>query len=68
MRQRPIECEPTGRHDATDMGMMLEVLSPGMQHTEHPDVGAEMLRVASDLEHGGGAGAEEKVIEESLVL
>ena len=48
--------------------MMLEGLSPGMQHAEQPNVGAQMLGVASDLKECGGTGAEEQVVEQPLVL
>jgi hypothetical protein len=50
------------------MGMVLEVLSPGMEHTEESDVGSEVFRVASQFEHRRGAGAIEQVVEQSLVL
>src|ERR1019366_5107584 len=50
------------------MGMMLEVLSPGMQYAEQADVGSQVLGVASNIEHGGGTGAEEQVVEQPLVL
>jgi len=47
---------------------MLQVLSPGMQHAEHPNVGTQMLRVASELEERRGTGAKEQVVEQPLVL
>lgn len=31
------------------MRMMLEILSPGMQHTEKADVSAEVLGIGGDL-------------------
>jgi hypothetical protein len=42
-----------------DMRVMLQVLSPGVKHTEQTDVGSEMLRVPRDFQHGRGTGAEE---------
>ena len=48
--------------------MVLEVLSPGMEHAEQTDVGTEMLRVASDFKQRSGTGAEEQVVEQPLVL
>ena len=51
-----------------DMGMMLEVLSPGMEHAEESYVGSQVLRIASQLEHGRGAGVVEQVVEQPLVL
>ena len=51
-----------------DVGMMLEVLSPGMEHAEETDVGSEMLGIASQFEQRAGAGAEEQIVEQPLVL
>ena len=48
--------------------MVLEVLSPGMEHAEQADIGTEMLRVTSDFEQRGSAGAEEQIVEQPLVL
>ena len=39
--------------------MVLEVLSPGMEHAEQTDVGTQMLRVARNLEQRGGTGTED---------
>jgi len=35
-----IGSEAAGGNDVVDMGMMLEVLSPGMEHAEESDVGS----------------------------
>ena len=48
--------------------MVLEVLSPGMEHAEQTDVGTQMLRVATDFEQRSGTCAEEQVVEQPLVL
>ena len=50
------------------MRMMLKVLSPGMEYAEEPDVGSQVLGIASQFEHGRGAGAVEQIIEQPLVL
>jgi hypothetical protein len=42
--------------------MMLEVLSPGVQNAEQADVGAEVLRIAGDLDQGSGTGSEKQVV------
>jgi hypothetical protein len=39
--------------------MVLEVLSPGMEHAEQTNIGSKVLRVASDFEQRGGTGSEE---------
>jgi len=41
-----IERDPTGRHDAVDMGMKPEFLVPGVQYAEETDLGPEMSGVA----------------------
>ena len=48
--------------------MMLEVLSPGMEHAEESDVGSQVLGIASQFEQRRGAGAEEQIVEQPLVL
>lgn len=49
-------------NDIVDMGMMLEVLPPGMEHAEEPDLRAEALGVAGQFEQRSGTGAEEQII------
>jgi hypothetical protein len=51
-----------------DMGVMLEVLSPGMEHAEESGVGSKVLGVASQFEHRRGADAIEQIVEQPLVL
>ena len=41
-----------------DMRMMLEVLTPGVEHTEEANLSTEMLRIGSHLQQSRGAGAE----------
>ena len=48
--------------------MMLEVLSPGMEHAEESDVGSQVPGIASQFEHRRGADAIEQIIEQPLVL
>src|SRR5580658_2198199 len=60
--------EPAGWDHAMDMGMNPEILSPGMQDAEESDLGAEMFGIGSDLQQSRGAGAEQKVIDDLLVL
>src|ERR1700684_3787673 len=63
-----IESQAAGRNDVVDMGMMLKVLTPGMEYAEESDVGSQVLRIASQFEHRGGARSIEQIIEQSLVL
>ena len=48
--------------------MMLEFLVPGMQDAEESDLGAQMLRVAGDLDQRFGAGPEKQGIDLAFVL
>jgi hypothetical protein len=63
-----IRGKASSRNDVVDMGMMLEVLSPGMEHAEKPDLRAEVFGVAGKFEQRSGTGAEEQIIEQTLVL
>src|SRR5271170_2575954 len=63
-----IESQAAGGNDVVDMGMMLEVLSPGMEHAEKSYVGSQVLGIASQFEHRRGAGAVEQIIQQPLVL
>ncbi len=51
-----------------NMRMNFEFLAPGMQHTEEANLCAEVSRMASDFEKGFGTGAEQKIVEDLLVL
>ena len=63
-----VESQAAGGNDVVDMGMMLKVLSPGMEHAEESDVGSQVLGIASQFEHRRGAGAVEQIVEQPLVL
>src|ERR1017187_5799523 len=51
-----------------DMGMMLEVLSPGMENAEEHDLRAAVIRITGQFEQRSSTGAEEQIIEQALVL
>jgi len=63
-----VERETTDWDHAVDMRMMQKVLAPGMKHTQEADLGAEMFCVSRDLQQRGGAGAEQQVVDDLLVL
>ena len=50
------------------MRVLLEVLPPGMEHAEKPNVRSQVLGIASEFEQRSGTGAEEQIIEHPLVL
>jgi hypothetical protein len=63
-----IEREPTRRDDAVDMGMNLEFLIPGMQHSEEANLGAEMPGITSHFEESFCTGAKQQIIDDFLVV
>ena len=60
--------ESAGGNDTVDMGMKLEFLIPGMEHTEEADLGSEMGGIARDFQQRFGAGPEQQTVDELLVL
>jgi hypothetical protein len=48
--------------------MIEQVLPPGVQNGEKADLGAQVFRVTGDGEQGFRRGAEQKTIEDRLVL
>jgi hypothetical protein len=51
-----------------DMRMMLQGLAPGVEHTQETDFRSEMFGVAGDLQQSRGAGAEQEIVDDLLVL
>jgi len=48
--------------------VQLELLIPGVQHTEEADLRAEKSRIAGHFKQGLGTGAEQQIVEDLLVL
>ena len=48
--------------------MVLEVLAPGVQDGQEPDLGPEVLRVGGDLLQGLGGGTEQEAVDHPGVL
>ena len=63
-----IEGQTTAGHNAVDMRMRLEGLSPGVQDGEEPNLDAEMLGVGSHFEQRGGAALEQQREQPPLIL
>jgi hypothetical protein len=63
-----IERETASGNNAMDMGMKAELLTPCMQHTEETDFCTKVSRIASHFEKSFGAGAEQEIVEDLLVL
>ena len=60
--------ETSSRDQAVNVGMMEQVLTPGMQDRKESNLGAEVVWIASYLLQGLRTGAEQEVIEDLLVL
>lgn len=63
-----IKRETTAWNDPVDMGMMMEVGSPGMEDSDAADFGSEMSRVFCDLVKCFPGSAKEMVVDDPLVL
>src|SRR5271165_5839650 len=63
-----IQRQPTGSDDTVDMGMNLELLIPGVQHTEEADFGPQMSGIAGDFEQCFCTGSEQQIVDDFLVL
>src|SRR5437588_6834485 len=50
------------------MGMMQQILPPGMQDGEKPETRAEMFRVSGNGQQGFGNGAEENSVDDLFVV
>ncbi len=64
---RSIWRQPTCGNDVMDVWVVLQVLSPGVQHAEEANIGAEVPGIAGQLEHGFSAGTVEQVVDDPLV-
>ena len=60
--------DAAGRNDAVDVRVMLQILSPRMQHAEKADLGSQVFRISGDFDQGFGAYSEKKIVENLLVL
>ena len=60
--------ETTSGHDVVNVWMMLQVLSPSMEHAKESDLCSQMLRIAGEFQQCGGTGSEEQIVKQSLVL
>ena len=60
--------DPAARHEAMQVGVVQQGLTPGVQHAEEADLGAEVGRVGGDPAQGLGRGMEQDVVDHRLVL
>ena len=48
--------------------VMEQLLAPGMQDAEEPDLSTEAARIKRDRQQRGGAGTEQEIVNLALVL
>ena len=60
--------QATSGNDIVNVGMMLKVLSPSVEHTKKPDVCSQMLGVAGKFEQRRCTSSEQQIVKQSLVL
>lgn len=65
---RLVRRQPAARDDAVQARMVVQGLSPGMQHGYRADLGAEMARIGGDVAQRLGRRAEQNGVDHALVL
>ena len=65
---RVIRRQAAGSDDAVDVGMMLQLLIPGVKDAEEADLGSEALGVGGNFEKRLGAATEQQVVDQFFVL
>ena len=60
--------DATAGHDTMQMGVMKQILPPGVKHGEEADFRAEVLGVGGDSAQGLRRGAEENAVNHLFVL
>ena len=62
-----IRGQAAGRHDAVDVRMADQGLSPGVENAQHADLRAEMSRIGGDLAERGGARLKEPGVQSGTI-
>ena len=65
---RVIPREPAGSNDTVNVGVMLQLLIPGVEDTEETDLSAQTPGIRGDLHQCLGTGAEEQAVNHFFVL
>lgn len=63
-----IRRQSSSRDDAVNMGVQQQVLPPGMQDTNQADFSAQVFGVGRHLQQCLGAGFEQQIVEQALVV
>ena len=64
----PIQCQPPSRHQAMDVGMMVQGLAPGMQDPEEADLRAQVLGIPGNRLERCGHGLKQQRIDHPRML
>ena len=62
-----IPSESSGGNQAVQMGMVLQVLAPGVKHGEDADASAEESRIGGQFEQGLGDSTKQQGVHQSLI-
>src|SRR5580704_2400890 len=60
--------QTSGGDDTMHVGMMLQLLVPGVQDAEEADLSAKVLAVCGDFDQGLGGEAKQQAVDDFLVL
>lgn len=60
--------ESAHRNGAVNMRVQQQVLSPGVQNTDHANLSTQVLRICGYLKQGLSTGSEEQIVEQMRVV
>ena len=60
--------QTTSGDHAMHMRVVQQILAPRVEHTQKTDLRSEMFGVGGNLQQRGGAGAEQEIVDDPLVL
>ena len=63
-----VRTQAAARHEAMQMGMVVQGLSPGMQDGQEPQVRAKVFGVGSDAQKGFGRSGKQDAVYAAFVL
>ncbi len=61
-------CQAAAGNNHMDMGMELEILSPGMEHSGDTGSSTKIFPVRAQLQHDGGRGMKQQVVHGALLV
>ena len=64
---KPVVGESAAGNQIVDVRMIFELTSPGVEHAQEPERGAQMFWIGGDVVERAGALAEEQRVEDKLL-